>query len=155
MNTTTMKALIFAAGALVGSAVTYILCSKAAKDRRDELVADYEAEIKELNESIYAKDIPQESQEAGSVTDPMKFKTNEKTDYSGYFNPEAVDGPKMTASSYENIVRQSSFPAQKMKALCLWSRKFMKPIRMGILSSNSGITWMMITSATSRISTLR
>lgn len=113
MNTTTIKALIFAAGALVGSAVTYILCSKAAKDRRDELVADYEAEIKELGESIYAKDIPQESQEAGSSTDPMKFKTEERTDYSGYFNPESVNGPKMTANSYENIVRQSSFPGSE------------------------------------------
>lgn len=113
MNTTTMKTLIFAAGALVGSAVTYILCSKAAKDRRDELIADYEAEIKELNESIYAKDIPQESQEAGSSTYPMKFNRGEKTDYSGYFNPEAVDGPKMTASSYENIVRQGSFPGSE------------------------------------------
>lgn len=113
MNTTTMKALIFAAGALVGSAVTYILCSKAAKDRRDELVADYEAEIKELNESIYAKDIPQEAQEAGSVTDPMKFETADKTDYSGYFNSETVHGPATIANPYENIVRQGSFPGSE------------------------------------------
>lgn len=108
MNSTTVRGLIFAAGALIGSAVTYILCSKAEKDRRDELVASYEAEIKELHESIYAKDIPQETQEASA--DPMKFKMEDKTDYTAAFKPDAATGPSVNVQSYEEIVRAGSFP---------------------------------------------
>lgn len=112
MNASTVKGVIFIAGALVGSAITYILCSKSAKDNRDELVASYEAEIKKLNEKIYSDDIPQETQEASKTEDPMKFKSEEKVDYTNFFKPENVNGPAVNLASYNDIVQSQACPSE-------------------------------------------
>ncbi len=129
MNSTTVKGLIFAAGALVGSAVTYILCSKAEKDRRDELVASYEAEIKELNESMYAKDIPQETQEATSTVDPMKFKAEASTDYTSKFNPSEVASP--VSASYESFIKAQAHPEEEEVGLVLVTQEVYENNPMG------------------------
>ena len=106
MNTSAVKALIFTAGALVGSAVTYILCKKSEKDRVDQLIFDYENEIRQINEAISAKDIPEEAVEASE--DPTKARVETlNTDYTAFYKTSL--GPSIDNPAYEKMVEDQSY----------------------------------------------
>ena len=109
MTDKVLKGLIFAAGLVVGSAVSYILTSKKYVDERKELIESYEAEIKELNKSMYADDIPDESQPAESAVDPLRVKPENKTDYTSKFVPGNVKGPIIKPPEYNDIIQSSAY----------------------------------------------
>lgn len=105
MTTSAMKAMIFAVGALVGSAVTYILCKKSEKDRVDQLIFDYENEIRQINEAVIADDIPEET--VSAQEDPTKMKFEQKTDYTAFY--KSSTGPSVYNPSYEKRVEDESY----------------------------------------------
>lgn len=109
MTNKVLKGLIFAAGLVVGSAVSYILTSKKYVDERKELIESYESEIKDLNKSMYSDDIPDESQPAESTVDPLRVKPENKTDYTAKFKPENIKGPVIRTPDYNDIVQSSAY----------------------------------------------
>ena len=79
-----INGLIFAVGALVGSAATYVVLSKKFQDEKQSLIDSYELEFKEMSKSL-GNDIPDETVEAENV-DINAHPGNEN--YSGYFKPD-------------------------------------------------------------------
>ena len=108
MNVNAVKTLIFFGGALVGSAVTYILCAKKEKDHVEAVIKDYEEEFRKMSESITADDIPDETVKADE--DPMKFKYDKKTDYTQFANnAEAPVVPTISHPDYEAQIQSNSY----------------------------------------------
>lgn len=108
MNINAVKTLIFFGGALVGSAVTYILCAKKEKDHVEAVIKDYEEEFRKMSESITADDIPDETVRADE--DPMKFKYDKKTDYTQFANnAEAPVVPTVSHPDYEAQIQSNSY----------------------------------------------
>ena len=107
MNANVVKSLIFLGGALVGSAVTYVLCAKKEKDHVDQVIAEYEEEFRKMSESITADDIPDETVSADE--DPMKFKYDKKTDYTQFAVAEPPTAPSVSHPSYETQILSNSY----------------------------------------------
>lgn len=112
MNSNIAKALIFTAGAAIGSIVTYILCRKSEMDHIQELTESYEAEFRELSKKITA-DIPDETVKAEETAeDPTRVKPDtNKTGYSNFFKPDGAS--ILSSSSMESLVREQSAPVDE------------------------------------------
>lgn len=113
MTDKAIKGLIFTAGALLGSAVSYIFLSKSYSDKINDLRKSYEEEFQNLSKKLYTNDIPNENVEAHSEDDidPMKFKRdgNQSTDYTKMFQPSSVPNPVIGTPDYNDIVQAASY----------------------------------------------
>ena len=90
MNGKLIKGLIFAAGSLVGSAVTFLYLSNKHQKEKQAIIDSYEQEFKEMSKSL-GNDIPDETVEATHETADMNI-TPDSVNYGGMFKPDA-DGP--------------------------------------------------------------